>query len=112
MAQFIGARQQKKPSTHLLSVTQRANESLRDYVVCFNTKSMQIEGYSDGVTLTMMIAGLKPRIFLWSLSTNPPRTYIDLLRKTKRYSSAEELYSARHGFEPSSSKRLSDLKKA
>lgn len=67
MAQFIRAKQQKKPSTHLLLVTQRADESLVDYAVRFNAEAIQVEGYSDRVALTTIMAGLKLGKFLWSL---------------------------------------------
>lgn len=71
MAQFIRAKQQKKPSTHLLSITQRADESLKDYVVHFNADAVQVEGYSDGVALIAIMAGLKLEKFLWSLKKKP-----------------------------------------
>lgn len=59
MAQFLGVRQHKKLSTHLLLVSQHKDESLRDYVVRFNIEAIQVEGYSDGVVLMAMIVGLK-----------------------------------------------------
>lgn len=85
VAQFIKTRQSKKPLTHLLSATQCADESLRDYVVHFKVEVVQVEGYSDRGALTAIMMGLKPGKFLWSLLRNPPRTYTDLLCKAQRY---------------------------
>lgn len=112
MAQFVGARQQEKPSTHLLSITKRADKSLKDYIVLFNTEAVQVEGYSDCVALKAIMAGLKPKKFLWSLQKNPLRTYTDQLHKLQRHSSVEELYYARRGFENPIPVKFSNLKRS
>ena len=109
MSQFIETRHQKKPSTHLLSVIQPVEKSLKDSIVRFNADGTS-RRYNDGVALTTMMVGLKLGKFLWSLLKNPLRTYTNLLRKAQRYSITEKLYSTRHNFELLPFIRLPTLK--
>ena len=40
---FIGVQQHKKPTRHLLNIQQRTEESLRQYVTCFNKELLQVD---------------------------------------------------------------------
>lgn len=41
------------------------NKSLKDNVVRFNAQAVQVEGYNDGMTLTEIVASLRPGKFFW-----------------------------------------------
>src|SRR5204863_8008667 len=48
----------KRDATCLLSVTQRNNERLRDYIQRFNNERLDVEGCTDDVAKVAFIAGL------------------------------------------------------
>src|SRR5204863_322209 len=48
----------KRDATCLLSVTQRNNERLRDYIQRFNNERLDIEGCTDDIAKVAFIAGL------------------------------------------------------
>ncbi|XP_058075807.1 uncharacterized protein LOC131224301 [Magnolia sinica] len=64
----------RKPSTHLLTLRQRSGESLKDYISRFNEEALQVDDYSNKMTLSAMINGLKEGRFLFSIGKNPPST--------------------------------------
>ena len=58
IGQFVGAKDHQLPPTHLLSVKQGKNESLKDYIVRFNKEAVRVENCIDVVPLTAIMAGL------------------------------------------------------
>ena len=64
-------------------------------MVRFNNEALKVEGYSDDIALTAMMAGLKDEKFLWSLGKKTPIKYTELLSRAQKYMSAGELLSAR-----------------
>src|SRR5436189_2714809 len=56
--QFAAGKKMKRDSTFLLSVTQRGNEKLRDYIQRFNKERLDVEGCTDDVAKVAFIAGL------------------------------------------------------
>src|SRR4051812_30655779 len=56
--QFAAGKKRKRDSTCLLSVTQRDNEKLRDYIQRFNNERLDVEGCTDDVAKVAFIAGL------------------------------------------------------
>ncbi|XP_058106361.1 uncharacterized protein LOC131249575 [Magnolia sinica] len=92
---FIGGRDRQKPTIHLLTITQKEDEMLKNYIKRFNLEAMQVEGYSDKIVLAAMMSGLKEGRFLLSLGKNPLTTLAKLLNRTQKYSNAEELFSSR-----------------
>ena len=111
VTQFLGGRDHKKPATHLLTVRQKSDESLRNYVVRFNSEALKVEGYSDDIALTAVMAGLKDEKFLWSLGKKKPATYTELLFRAQNYMSAGELLNARRTSDEGGRSKRSENKK-
>src|SRR3954469_7158787 len=59
--QFAAGKKRKRDSTCLLSVTQRPNEKLRDYVQRFNIERLNVGGCTDDVAKVAFMAGLDKR---------------------------------------------------
>ena len=77
----------------------------------FNNEALKVEGYSDDITLTDMMAGLKDEKFLWSLGKKTPVTYTELLARAQKYMSAGELLSARKAPDEGGISKQSEHKK-
>ena len=58
MSHFIGARTNRKPSYHLLTVKQGPQENLRSYVQRFNSESLRVDIPDEKFSITTFIAGL------------------------------------------------------
>src|SRR3954463_965673 len=56
--QFAAGKKRKRDATCLLSVAQRNNERLRDYIQRFNNERLDVEGCTDDVAKVAFIAGL------------------------------------------------------
>src|SRR2546430_2653745 len=56
--QFAAGKKRKRDATCLLSVMQRNNERLRDYIQRFNNERLDVEGCTDDVAKVAFIAGL------------------------------------------------------
>src|SRR3954469_15940420 len=56
--QFAAGKKRKRDATCLLSVTQRNNERLRDYIQRFNNERLDVEGCTDDVAKVAFMAGL------------------------------------------------------
>ena len=65
----------KKPKSHLFTILQGKDESLKDYLTRFNTKALQIEGCTDDLAMSTMMAGLMPTKLLWSIGKNNPKNF-------------------------------------
>ena len=50
----------KRPKSHLFTVKQGQNESLKDYIARFNAEALFIDGGNDDLSLSAMMSGLKP----------------------------------------------------
>ena len=65
----------KKPKSHLFTILQGKDESLKDYLTHFNTEALQIEGCTDDLAMSTMMAGLMPTKLLWSIGKNNPKNF-------------------------------------
>ena len=54
--QFVGAKDHQLPLTHLLSVKQRKDDSLNDYI----QRGSKSKNCTDAVALTAIMADLRP----------------------------------------------------
>ena len=94
---FIGGRCHQKPVTHLLSIKQDKDESLRSYLTHFNEEVLQVKEPDDKVTMTTFLGGLRSSSFLFSVMKHPPRSMQELLAKAQKYMNAEDITRARRG---------------
>ena len=58
-AQFVSSRAYSKTTAHLMTVHQRPEESLREYMVRFNNESLQVRDRDDKVVMAAFVNGLR-----------------------------------------------------
>lgn len=75
----------------MLSVKQKQDESLKNYIIYFNKETVRVENYIDVAALTIIITRLWPRRFYYSLTKNALEAFIELLLRAQKYSNADEL---------------------
>lgn len=90
LTHFMGSKSIRKPPAHLMTVRQRENESLQEYVKRFNKEANDIYGSNDTILLTAFIHGVKPGHFNRSLTQDYPKDFMEALRRAGRAIKAEE----------------------
>ncbi|CAA0821439.1 Unknown protein, partial [Striga hermonthica] len=110
---FIGAQVCLIPKESLANITQKDDESVKDYIARFNDRVQNMEPCHPETLLVMAIAGLKPNlIFRWTLCQNKPNTFQEFLARAQQHIIAEEAMSVPDfNFNPKSSKLGTDEKK-
>ncbi|XP_058111671.1 uncharacterized protein LOC131254986 [Magnolia sinica] len=103
LTQFIVGKKSRKSSTHLLTLKQKSEESLKDYISRFNEETLQVGDYSDKMALSAMISGLKEGRFLLSIGKNPDSTLSELISRAQKYTNAKEFSSSRKSNQTSES---------
>jgi len=58
LGKFMAARVRKKPSRYLLTLQQGSDETLKDFVVCFNSERMIVEDPTDDMVYAALYQGL------------------------------------------------------
>ena len=96
---FIGAKTNRKPSYHLLSIKQNPQESLRSYVQRFNTESLKVDVPDEKSAITAFIAGLgvQSKDLMFSISKNPQASMAEVLAKAEKYINSEEALTSKRG---------------
>ena len=94
VSHFIGGRLHQKPVTHLLTIKQDKDESLRSYLGRFNEEVLQVEEPDDKVALAAFIAGLRTSSFMFSVIKRPPASMPELLSRAQKYMNAEDVTKA------------------
>ncbi|CAA0819823.1 Unknown protein, partial [Striga hermonthica] len=110
---FIGAQVCLVPKESLANVTQKDDESVKDYIARFNERVQNMEPCRPETLLVMAIAVLTPNsIFRWTLCQNKPNTFQEFLAGAQQHIIAEEAMSVPDfNFNPKSSKSGTDDRK-
>ncbi|CAA0820464.1 Unknown protein, partial [Striga hermonthica] len=110
---FIGAQVCLIPKESLANITQKDDESVKDYIARFNDRVQNMEPCHPETLLVMAIAGLKPNsIFRWTLCQNKPNTFQEFLARAQQHIIAEEAMSVPDfNFNSKSSKAGTDEKR-
>ncbi|GFY81798.1 hypothetical protein Acr_02g0000380 [Actinidia rufa] len=95
VANFMSCRNRQKNASHLFTIHQKENESLKEFVKRFNQAILEVEDPSDKVIIMAMMEGLRPGPLFDSLSKNVPETLSALQSKADKYIAAEELAEAK-----------------
>ncbi|GFS42540.1 hypothetical protein Acr_00g0080400 [Actinidia rufa] len=96
VANFMSCRNRQKNASHLFTIHQKENESLKEFVKRFNQAILEVEDPSDKVIIMAMMEGLRPGPLFDSLSKNVPETLSALQSKADKYIATEELSEAKH----------------
>ncbi|CAA0806638.1 Unknown protein, partial [Striga hermonthica] len=110
---FIGAQVCLIPKESLTNVTQKDDESVKDYIARFNDRVQSMEPCHPETLLVMAIVGLKPNsIFRWTLCQNKPNTFQKFIARAQQHIIAKEAMSVPNfNFNPKSSTSETDEKK-
>lgn len=101
---FVGGQCPRRPTNHLLTISQGKKKTLRSYVKRFTQENLEVDEVNDKVQLTTFKAGLKSREFVVSLAKNPPKKMVKMLLKAQKYMNVEEALAAIKDVEKTSEK--------
>ena len=76
---------QKKSKTHLLSIRQGRDETLRQYLARFTEESHKVEGFDDKDAITAITEGVHTSDFLKTIVGKVPRDMAELMTRTRTY---------------------------
>jgi len=94
-AHFIGGHRNKKSTACLISIKQREDETLKNYISRFNNEVLSIDEADDKILVAAFMNGLKKGKFLFSLYKNDPKTMSKVLYRATKYMNAEDALLAR-----------------
>ncbi|XP_027182048.1 uncharacterized protein LOC113780448 [Coffea eugenioides] len=89
-AQFVSSRAFSKSTTHLMTVHQAPEESLRQYMVRFNNKSLQIRDRDDKVVMAAFVNGLRKQKMYTEFVEKPPKSVREMLDRAHEKANAKE----------------------
>ncbi|XP_027150455.1 uncharacterized protein LOC113750706 [Coffea eugenioides] len=89
-AQFVSSRAFSKSTAHLMTIQQRVEESLREYMVRFNNESLQVRDRDDKVVMAAFINGLRKQKLYTELVERPPKSVREMLDRAHEKANAEE----------------------
>ncbi|XP_027172230.1 uncharacterized protein LOC113771881 [Coffea eugenioides] len=89
-AQFVSSRAFSKSTAHLMTIQQRPEEFLREYLVSFNNESLQVRDRDDKVVMTAFINGLRKQKLYTELVERPPKSVREMLDRAHKKANAEE----------------------
>ncbi|XP_027155205.1 uncharacterized protein LOC113755392 [Coffea eugenioides] len=89
-AQFVSSRAFSKSTAHLMTIQQRPEESLCEYMVRFNNESLQVRDRDDKVVMAAFINGLRKQKLYTELVERPPKSVREMLDRAHEKANAEE----------------------
>ncbi|XP_012828845.1 PREDICTED: uncharacterized protein LOC105950072 [Erythranthe guttata] len=89
-SQFAINKQYAKTPTHLFSVVQRDNETLRNYIKHFVEAVHEVPSVGQDMLSGIMQQNLKPGRFKESIAGRPPDNLEELLNRAEKYVRIEE----------------------
>ncbi|XP_071913979.1 uncharacterized protein [Coffea arabica] len=89
-AQFVSSRAFSKSTAHLMTIQQKSEEFLREYMVRFNNESLQVRDRDDKVAMAAFINGLRKQKLYTELVERPPKSVREMLDRAHEKANAEE----------------------
>ncbi|XP_071925708.1 uncharacterized protein [Coffea arabica] len=89
-AQFVSSKVYARNATHLMSIRQRPEESLRNFMTRFNAESLQVRDKNEKVVMVAFTNGLRVEELFYDLAKKPPVNLEELLRRAHEAANAEE----------------------
>ena len=78
-----------------MSIKQRKDETLRSYISHFNKETLSINEADDKILMAAFMNGLRKGKFLFSLYKNDLKTMSEVLYRTTKYMTVEDVLPAR-----------------
>ncbi|XP_010681931.1 uncharacterized protein LOC104896836 [Beta vulgaris subsp. vulgaris] len=101
---FIAGRRHRKTSIHLMSIRQRREEDLADYIKRFNEESLKVSDLQNSVAFTALMSGLYPSSrFTLKLAESEASSFSEAMNLAQKFIQASDI-SKMHE-EPSSGKK-------
>ena len=92
---FISSVTHKKTSITLMSIHQRQDELLREFVTRFNNETLQVKDSDHTIAIAVFTNGVKNKDFTRSLTKKPPKAFLDPLLRVEKYINVERLWRSR-----------------
>nr|XP_027118777.1 uncharacterized protein LOC113736020 [Coffea arabica] len=90
-AQFVSSKVYARNATHLMSIRQRPDESLRNFMTRFNAEGLQVRDKDEKVVIAAFTNGLRVEELFYDLAKKPPVSLEELLRRAHETANAEEV---------------------
>ncbi|GMN21498.1 hypothetical protein TIFTF001_050140 [Ficus carica] len=94
-AAFLGSRTRKLGASHLFSIKQRENETLKKYLERFDKAVVQVENCSDDTLAQALKEGVKDPRLVWTLAYDRTTSFAHLRGIAWRHAEADEYVRAR-----------------
>ncbi|KAL2250219.1 UNVERIFIED_CONTAM: hypothetical protein Sindi_2495600 [Sesamum indicum] len=88
---FASRRKQKRSATHLFTIRQRDDETLKSFVGRFNNEMIEIQDLRIDMMVSILIHGLKKGPFASALAHDPPGDAEQLMALAQKYIDEEEM---------------------
>ncbi|KAL2253357.1 UNVERIFIED_CONTAM: Retrovirus-related Pol polyprotein from transposon [Sesamum indicum] len=88
---FASQRKQKRSATHLFTIRQREDETLKSFVGRFNNEMIEIQDLRIDMMVSILIHGLKKGPFASALARDPPGDAEQLMALAQKYIDEEEM---------------------
>ncbi|KAF7810682.1 uncharacterized protein G2W53_037425 [Senna tora] len=92
---FATSRTIKRTAHCLKNVVQGKEESLKDFLIRFTKAARQIQGLKMEVALSYLTDNLRSKLFCCSITKKPPKTMAELLARSTKYITFEEVQQAK-----------------
>nr|XP_027083763.1 uncharacterized protein LOC113706072 [Coffea arabica] len=90
VAQFVSSKTYSKNAIHLMAIRQKSDESLRNFMTRFNTKSLQIRDKDEKVVMAAFTNGFRAEELFYKLTEKPPGDLEEFLTRSHAAANAEE----------------------
>ncbi|KAL2236614.1 UNVERIFIED_CONTAM: Retrovirus-related Pol polyprotein from transposon [Sesamum indicum] len=88
---FASKKKQKRSATHLFTIRQGENESLKNFMGRFNNKTLEVQDLRIDMMTSILIHGLKKGVFASALARDPPVDTEQLMAMAQKYIDEEEM---------------------
>ncbi|XP_043699510.1 uncharacterized protein LOC122650226 [Telopea speciosissima] len=92
---FQSSVKQKKTAANLLAVKQRPDESIRDYITCFNGEVLEIKDLDDTMLFNALHNGITNHDLVKLVALDPVTTMPELLNRCYQYTNMHDIMKAR-----------------
>lgn len=92
ITQFSARHDSKRPSTHLLTICQRENETLNEYVGRFKAEQIDMAYCSYDTVLSAFIAVFCHKALILSLEKKPTTSFNEVLQRAQKHILTYELW--------------------
>ncbi|XP_011078518.1 uncharacterized protein LOC105162222 [Sesamum indicum] len=94
---FASKRKQKRSTTHLFTIRQQDNETLKSFMGRFNNETLEVLDLRIDMMVSILVHGLKKGAFVSALAREPPSDVEQLMSLAQKYIDEEEMNAIKDG---------------